>query len=151
MLDKKNNFHNVTDLLLYMASRSENMNLIKENLKKKVILIDRFVDSTLAYQHYGMGINIDFINQLNRFILSDIKPNFTFLNIVNQKNLIERLKKRKKLNRYDKFRISFYKKVQTGYLNLYNKNKKSYLKIDSNLEIDFNKKLILDKVKKLIK
>ena len=98
-----------------------------------------------------MGINIDFINQLNRFILSDIKPNFTFLNVVNQKNLIERLKKRKKLNRYDKFRISFYKKVQTGYLNLYNKNKKSYLKIDSNLEIDFNKKLILDKVKKLIK
>tara|TARA_B100001029_G_C14710955_1_gene260068 strand:- start:98 stop:451 length:354 start_codon:yes stop_codon:yes gene_type:complete len=62
MLDKKTNFKNLTDLLLIMASRNENYNeLIKKNHKKKVILIDRFTESTLAYQHFGMGINKELI------------------------------------------------------------------------------------------
>ena len=51
ILDKKINFNRNTDLLLYLAARSENIELIKKNFKKKVILIDRFVDSTIAYQH----------------------------------------------------------------------------------------------------
>ena len=151
ILDKKNIFSKNTDLLLYLASRSENIELIKKNYKKKIILIDRFIDSTIAYQHYGMGINLKIINQMNNFLLSNIKPNFTFLNIVNSRNMIERLKKRKNLNRYDKFKINFYKKVQNGYLRLYKKNPKFYQLIDTNLKININKDIILDRIKKLIK
>ncbi len=55
ILNKKSNFNIYTDLLLYLAARSENINLIKKSYKKKIILIDRFTDSTIAYQHYGMG------------------------------------------------------------------------------------------------
>ena len=95
ILDKKI-FSKNTDLLLYLASRSENIELIKKNYKK-IILIDRFIDSTIAYQHYGMGVNLRIINQMNNFLLSNIRPNFTFLNIVNSRNMIERLKKRKNL------------------------------------------------------
>ena len=65
--------------------------------------------------------------------------------------MIERLKKRKNLNRYDKFKINFYKKVQNGYLSLYKKNPKFYQLIDTNLKININKGIILDRIKKLIK
>tara|TARA_B100000902_G_C27251263_1_gene885400 strand:- start:108 stop:722 length:615 start_codon:yes stop_codon:yes gene_type:complete len=151
LLDKKSSFNKNTDLLLYLASRSENMNIIKKNYKKRVILIDRFIDSTIAYQHYGMGIDLKIIHALNNFLLSEIKPNFTFLNIVNSENMIQRLKKRKSLNRYDKFKLDFYKKVQKGYLKICKKNSKSYLIINSNHEINTNKRIILDKIKKLTK
>ena len=64
--------------------------------------------------------------------------------------MILRLKKRKVLNRYDNFKFKFYKKVQNGFLNLAKKNK-SYQIIDSNLDMNFNKKLIINKIDKLVK
>jgi len=151
ILNKKSNFNKNTDLLLYMAARSENINVIKNTFNKKIILIDRFTDSTIAYQHFGMGVDLNLIKTLNNFLLKNIRVNFTFLNIVNQKNLQKRLKQRKSLNRYDKFNISFYNKVQKGFIRLSKKQKNKYQLIDSNLEIDKNEKLILDKIDKLIR
>jgi len=90
------------------------------------------------------------IKFINKFLLKNIKVNFTFLNIVSSKNLIARLKKRKTLNRYDKFNTNFYNKVQKGFLKLSN-NKKKYQIINSNLDIKQNENLILERVKKLIK
>ena len=150
ILNKKSNFNKNTDLLLYMAARSENINVIKNIFNKKIILIDRFTDSTIAYQHYGMGVNLKLINVLNKYLLKDIKIGFTFLNTVNNKNLFSRLRKRKRLNRYDKFNSVFYNKVQNGFIKLAKSKKRSYMIINSNLEIVKNKKLILDKINKLI-
>ena len=151
ILNNKSNFDKITDLLLYFAARNENIkNIIVKNKGKKIILIDRFVDSTFAYQHYGMGIDINFINKISNFLLKNIKVNFTFLNLVNEKNLKIRLKQRKKLNRYDKFKMSFYKKVQLGFIKIANKKKKKYLKIDSNIDIAINKEIIIKKINKLI-
>ena len=133
-----------------MSARSENIELIKKNYRKKIILIDRFVDSTIAYQHYGMGVSIKFIKIINNFLLNDIDIDFTFLNIVSPKNMRERLSKRKKLNRYDQFKNSFYKKVQDGFIKILKKKTRKYMKINSNLNINQNKKLIIDKIKKLI-
>ncbi len=151
ILNKKSNFNVKTDLLLYLAARSENINLIKKFYKKKIILIDRFTDSTIAYQHFGMGVDIKIINTLNKYLLKNIKVNFTFLNVVNKKNLFLRLKMRKSLNRYDQFNASFYNKVQKGFLDLSKLNKKKYKVIDSNLDIKKNEELIINQVKKLIK
>ena len=151
ILNKKSNFNIQTDLLLYLAARSENINLIKKSYKKKIILIDRFLDSTIAYQHYGMGVDLKIIKIINRFLLKNIKVNFTFLNVVNKKNLFQRLKKRKSLNRYDQFDMNFYNKVQKGFLKLSKLNKKSYKIIDSNLDIKKNEDLIINQLKKLIK
>ena len=151
ILNNKSNFNKVTDLLLYLAARSENIEkTIKKNIKKKIILIDRFTDSTLAYQHYGMGIDINLINIINKFLLKGIKINFTFLNLVNQKNMKLRLNKRKSLNRYDKFKMLFYKKVQLGFIKIANRNKKKYLIINSNADIFTNKQIIIKKINKLI-
>ena len=151
ILNNKSNFNEQTDLLLYLAARSENINLIKKYYKKRVILIDRFTDSTIAYQHYGMGIDLKIIKIINQFLLKKIKINFTFLNVVNKKNLFLRLKKRKSLNRYDRFDYNFYKKVQRGYQKLAKLNKKFYKIIDSNLDIKINEDLIINQLKKLIK
>ena len=151
ILNNKSNFNNFTDLLLYLSSRSENMEkIIRKNYKKKIILIDRFVDSTVAYQHYGMNIDIDLINKINKFLLGKIKVNFTFLNLVSEKNFKQRLFKRKNLNRYDKFKLIFYNKVQNGFIKIANKNKSKYLKIDSNNSIYDNKKFIINKINQLI-
>ena len=151
ILNNKSSFNSLTDLFLYLASRSENVQkIIKKNYRKKVIIIDRFIDSTIAYQHYGMGIDKKLIVYLNKFILKKIRPDFTFLNIVNKKNLKIRLNKRKNKNRYDKFDYNFYNTVQEGFLKLAT-NKKKYMIVDSNNKISVNKEIILNKVKELIK
>ena len=80
-----------------------------------------------------------------------VKVNFTFLNVVNKKNLFLRLKMRRSLNRYDQFNNSFYSKVQNGFLKMTKLNKKKYKIIDSNIDIKKNEKLIINQVKKLIK
>ena len=152
ILNDKSNFNKITDLLLYFAARNENIeNIIKQNVGKKIILIDRFIDSTVAYQHYGMNIDINFINTVNQFLIKKIKVNFTFLHLVSKKNIQLRLSTRKNLNRYDKFKMLFYKKVQLGFVKIANKSKKKYLKINSNHNISTNKKIIINKISELIK
>ena len=150
ILDKKLKFNKNTDLLLYLASRSENIDYLLNNMNKKIILIDRFLDSTIAYQHYGLGVNLKLIKFINNFLLKKFKVNFTFLNIVNKKNMIKRLKLRKSLNRYDKFNNNFYQKVQKGFMRLAKKKNKKYKIVNSNLDISYNKSLILNKIDKLI-
>ena len=108
------------------------------------------LDSTIAYQHFGLGVNRNLIDLINKDLLKNFKVDFTFLNIVNKSNMIKRLKQRKSLNRYDKFNSSFYKNVQNGFLKLANKNKKKYQIIDSNLDIKYNENLIINKLIKLI-
>ena len=151
ILNKKSKFNPTTDLLLYLAARNENINIIiKKYFKKKVILIDRFVDSTIAYQHYGMGVNLNLIKNINKVILKGIKVDFTFLNYVSNKNMKKRLLKRKNLNRYDRFNIKFYQKVQSGYFKISKQKKTKYFLVNSNLSIVENKKNIIKKINKLI-
>ena len=150
ILNRKSKFNKDTDLLLYLAARSENLVLLKKNYKKKIILIDRFIDSTIAYQHYGFGVDLKLIKFINKHLLKKIVIDFTFLNKVNTKNMIKRLKKRKSLNRYDKFKNDFYKKVQKGFLKLARKNRKKYLVIDSNKNKAQNETLIINKINNLL-
>ena len=150
ILDKKSTFNKETDLLLYLSARSENVEIIKKNAGKRIILIDRFSDSTIAYQHYGMGVNLKFIQNINNHLLRNIKIDFTFLNTVNLSNMKKRLRLRKKLNRYDKFNSKFYEKVQNGFIKILKKNPKKYIKINSNLDIDLNENIILNKINDLI-
>ena len=150
ILNNKSDFNKNTDLLLYLAARSENIERIKKQFRKKIILIDRFIDSTVAYQHYGLKVNLNLINIINKHLLKNFKVDFTFLNIVNKPNMIKRLKLRKRLNRYDKFNYNFYNKVQNGFLKLSKRNKVKYQIINSNLDINENKSLIIKRIDKLI-
>ena len=151
LLNKNYNLDYKTDLMLFLASRSENFHkIIKKNFNKRVILIDRFIDSTIAYQHYGMNINLKTIKTLNKFIIGNFKSDITFLSIVNNKNLRLRLNKRLKLNRYDQFKLKFYTKVQKGYLQI-SKNRKNYILLDSNTNSEKEmSKIIIKKLEKII-
>jgi len=150
ILNNKSDFKKNTDLLLYLAARSENIEYLKKYYKKKIILLDRFTDSTIAYQHFGMGVNLEILNKVNNHLLKSFKFDFTFLNTVSEKNMKKRLKERKKLNRYDKFEKKFYHRVKKGFIKI-SKNKKNYKIINSNYPIQKNKKDIIDKIEALIK
>ena len=151
ILNKKLKLNNKTDLLLFYASRSENFEkIIKKNYKKRIILIDRFTDSTIAYQHFGMKLDLNIIKMLNKFIIGNFNPDLVFLSTVNSINLKKRLKKRSTLNRYDKFKLNFYSKVQNGYKKI-SRNKKKYIKINSNKNsINEVKNIIINKLEKII-
>ncbi len=138
-----------SDLLLYLAARKENYDkLIKPNLKKKIILIDRFVDSTLAYQHYGFNINEKKIKYLNNFVIGNLKADYTFLHILPHKLLAKRIGGKK--NKYDNYSKKFYEKVQNGFIKILRKNKhKMIIKADETKK--FNEEKIINQIKKLLK
>ncbi len=97
-----------------------------------------------------MGLNKRLIMNINKILLKNIKPDYTFLNVISKKNLKIRLKIRKNKNRYDNFKLDFYKKVQNGYLNLL-KKQKNYFIINSDKELELNKKIVLTRIMKLLK
>ena len=91
-------------------------------------------------------------NSINSFLLEKIKVDFTFVNLVNKSNFISRLSKRKKLNRYDKFSINFYNKVQKGFLKIALTNRSKYLILDSNKDSLKNiENKIIKKINKILK
>jgi len=129
---KKEKFDKYTDTLLYLAARNEHIkNKIKPALyKKKIVICDRFIDSTYAYQVYGKKVNKLFIDDIHKIILQGIKPNLTFILKVSSKASKLRLMKRKTKNRYDNFSQSFYNKAQKSFLKIA-KNKKNYFILES--------------------
>lgn len=150
ILSKNSNFNKLTDLYLYFASRSENYEkILKKNYRKKTIIIDRFIYSTIAYQAYGMKIDKKIIEINNKYIIKDVKPDLIFLLLVNKKNFKKRIGLRKNKNRYDEFKYDFYKNVQNGYLKILKNNKKCVI-INSNEDIETNKNKILKKIEELI-
>ena len=130
--NSKEKFDKYTDTLLYLAARNEHIiNKIKPALKKKkVVICDRSIDSTLAYQVYGKKVDINFINNIHKKILGNLKPNLVFILKVSEKSSRERLRKRKTKNRYDNFKKSFYVRAQKSFINIA-KNKKNYFILES--------------------
>jgi len=145
---KEEKFDKYTDTLLYLASRNEHIkNKIKPALKKKKIVIcDRFTDSTLAYQVYGKKVNKYFIENIHKFILRGIKPNLTFILKVSSQSSRDRLKKRRTKNRYDNFSQSFYNRAQKSFLKIA-KNNKKYIILDSSV----NDSTLENKIFKIVK
>tara|TARA_Y100000591_G_scaffold251923_1_gene223424 strand:- start:357 stop:1001 length:645 start_codon:yes stop_codon:yes gene_type:complete len=130
--EQKEKFDRYTDTLLYLAARNEHVKtkIIPALKQKKVVICDRFIDSTIAYQVYGKKINLNFINNIHKYILDGLKPDITFLLKVSKNSSRKRLKKRKTKNRYDNFSQSFYSKVQNSFLKIA-KMKKNYFIFDS--------------------
>jgi len=140
-------FDKYTDTLLYLAARNEHiLKKIKPALlEKKVVICDRFVDSTIAYQVFGKGIEMSLVNSVHKYILDGIKPNLTFVVRVDIQKAFQRLKKRKNKNRYDKFSKYFYIKAQNAFLKIAKKNKKRYYVIDNSTDSNAVQKIILNK------
>jgi len=134
--DFKEKFNKYTDTLLYLAARNEHIEKkIKPAIsKKKIIICDRFIDSTLAYQVHGDGVSKNLIDSVHKYILGRIKPDLTFILKANLSRVMQRLAKRKRKNRYDKFSKNFYNRVQKAFLKIAKTNKKRYIIIDNSLD-----------------
>ena len=129
---KKDKFHKYTDTLLYLAARNEHIqNKIKPALlKNKIVICDRFVDSTIAYQVFGKKVDKKFIDNIHKKILDKIRPNITFILKVKSNIALKRLQKRNNKNRYDKLGQKFYNVAQNAFIKI-GKNKKNYFIFDS--------------------
>ena len=145
--DSKEKFNKYTDTLLYLAARNEHMeNKIKPAIsRKKNIICDRFIDSTFAYQVYGNGVNKNLVDSVHKYILGNIKPDFTFILKVNISKAVQRIKKRKIKNRYDKFSKNFYIKVQNAFIKIAKKDRKRYFIVDNSNDSRETEKIILKK------
>ena len=137
---------------MYLAARNEHVkNKIKPALlKKKLVICDRFLDSTIAYQVYGKSVDMKFINYIHKKILGKIKPNLVFILKVSAKSSKQRLKNRKFKNRYDNFSQSFYAKAQKSFLKIA-KNKKNYYVLNSSSNDTILEKKIFNIVKKYLR
>ncbi len=146
------NKHKKTMALLFEASRAylfeENKNIFFEN---NIIIFDRFIDSTIAYQGYGMGLDINFLESLNLFATNNIEPDLTFLLDVDIKVSIQRTKSKKKDN-IENLPIKFFQKVKEGFLEIA-KRKKRIVVINGNKDLKDVFKVIKDitlyKIKKI--
>ena len=149
--DSKEKFDKYTDTLLYLAARNEHIkNKIKPALlKKKIVICDRFIDSTIAYQVYGKKVDLNFIKNIHKKILQGISPNIVFILKVSTKSSRIRLKKRKIKNRYDNFSQSFYDKAQRSFLKIA-KKRKNYYVLDSSKNDNSLEKKIFDITKKYL-
>jgi len=130
--DSKEKFDKYTDTLLYLAARNEHIkNKIKPALlQNKVVICDRFVDSTIAYQVYGKKVEFNFIRNIHKRILQGIKPDIVFVLKVSRQSSRKRLRKRKTKNRYDNFTQTFYNKAQNSFIKIA-KKRKNYFILDS--------------------
>jgi len=140
-----NKFSTRTDTLLYLASRNEHFEKkIKPAIKnKKIIICDRFADSTIAYQVYGCGESKLLVDNIHKYILGDCRPDITFVLTVNINKAFKRIAKRKSKNRYDKFSKNFYSRVQNSFIKIAKSNKSRYKILDNSKDTSEVEKIIL--------
>jgi len=118
LLDNKNNINKYTEVLLFMSSRSQ---LVDEIIKpallnNQFVLCDRYIDSTIAYQGYGRGINKNSINILNDFSIQSIVPKLTILFNLDIHIALKRISADK--DRMEDSDIQFWERIQNGYLEI---------------------------------
>ena len=122
ILQKKNNITNLEEILLLMAARLNHINqIIVPNLKKgKLVISDRFADSTFVYQGFVNGFGIKKIQKLHKDLLNNFLPTKTFLFKLPSNEIIKRLNKRKIKNKYDIKDIKFHNNIALGYKQISN-------------------------------
>ncbi len=114
------------ETLLYMASRA---NLVREVIRpalkaRKIVLCDRWLDATIAYQGYGLGIDVAWIRAVARKVTGGLEPDLTFFLDVAVETGLKRVEGRGKLDRIEKRTLAFHKKVRAGYLALARKHRR---------------------------
>lgn len=141
ILDKENTeMDGRTEALLYAAARRQHLveKVIPAINSGKIVLCDRFVDSSLAYQGYARGLGIDEVFEINKFAINDCMPNISILFDINPEIGLERIRKNssREVNRLDLEKIDFHNKVREGYTKIYENNKDRMIKINAEQSID---------------
>ncbi len=139
--DKSKSITPETELLLYMADRAHHLHsLIKPSLKKgKVVILDRYHDSSVAYQQYGRGVSKEVLDFLFNKVINGLKPDITFLIDISVETSMNRILKREKedkgaTNRFEREKIDFHKRIRQGFLEMSSKEKR-FCVVDGEREV----------------
>lgn len=151
ILNKENtDMDSRTEALLYTAARRQHLveKVIPALENGQVVLCDRFLDSSLAYQGFARGIGIDEIYEINKFAIGDCMPDISILFDISPEVGIERINKnsQREVNRLDLESLDFHNKVREGYDIVYKNNKDRMVKINAEEPID----KVFDNVKNII-
>lgn len=149
---------NNTEVLLYAAARAQH---IEEKIKPaliegKIVLCDRFVDASIAYQGYGLGIELQMIQQINQFAIQNIMPDRTYLFDISpeegRKRMFNRLDEQvTHLDRIEQKTIDYHVRVRKGFEEIANKDPHRIMRIDGSKSVDIIAKQIKDDFNQLLK
>lgn len=137
-----------SELFLYFSCRSQVLEeVIRPALiSKKIVICDRFMDATVAYQGFGRKMDVELIDNLNRLLIGEFKPDLTVLIDIKPELGLERSCARKNnVDRIEEEKIAFHRRVRKGYLALYKKEPKRFLVIDGMDSVEKNKLVIRKK------
>ncbi len=140
------------ELLLFMAARAQLIQDVIAPLwsKDTVLICDRFIHSTVAYQGYGRGINLDVIASLNRLVTKGISPDLVVLLDVDIERGLNRKRRAAEINRFEEEDVSFHRRVSEGYRKMYEEDDgKGWLKIDAKLPKKEIAALVFERVMEL--
>lgn len=140
LMDHQNkNMHPRTETLLFCAARAQ---LVEEVLKPHlergdIVLLDRYADSTMAYQGYGHQFDLDLIRSLLHFATGGLRPNLTFLLDVDPQTGLERRQKGGgEWNRMDAYVLQYHQRVRQGYLEMAQADPQRWKIVDASRQPD---------------
>ncbi|WP_164988942.1 dTMP kinase [Fictibacillus sp. S7] len=130
-----------TEVLLYAASRAQH---VKEKIvpalqEGKLVLCDRFVDASVAYQAYGLGIPVEDVTRINRFATGGLKPDRSYLIDVAPEIGRQRMVSRysgEGLDRIEQKELDYHERVRSGFQKIYEENMERFLLVDGNQTVD---------------
>jgi len=152
---KNQELHPRTEILLFLAARAQLVEqVIKPALEAgKIVLCDRYGDSTLAYQGYGHGLDLKILRQMLEFATDHMTPDLTLLLDLEVEVGLARKKKGAEWNRLDAYALAFHKRVREGYHQLIAEEPKRWVTVDATQDIDTVqaalRKTILKKLKSM--
>jgi dTMP kinase len=143
----------LSELLIFMAVRSQHMEeVITPALARgAVVICDRFVDATYAYQGYGRGVDLGIIATLNRLVTKGVTPNLTILlDCEVDTGLGRKLGHNPQLDRFEQEEAAFHERIKRGYLKLVEEDEKRFYVINGRQDIDSTHIAIRDRVERLL-
>lgn len=141
ILDPKNTaMDDKTELLLYIAARRQHLQerIVPALEAGKLLLVDRFIDSSVAYQGFGRGLNVEDVAWLNRFATDGLLPDLTLYFDIEVEEGLARIAKNRHhdVDRLDMETVDMHQRVRNGYLSILEKEPNRVVKIDANQSLE---------------
>ena len=146
---KKNKWSGVVETLLLYAARKDHIDkVIAPSLKKnKWVLCDRFKESTLVYQGYGKNVDVDLIKKLDKIITNNLSPSLTFILDIDPIIGLKRSKRKSNTEtRYENMSLGFHNKIRKAFKAIARLNKKKFILINANQDINLIQDIIWNEV-----
>ena len=142
------NISSRAELLLFLASRAQHTDeLIRPSLRKgHIVVCDRYIDASVAYQGYGRGLSIEMIKRLNDWATGGIRPNLTVLLDLSPEEGLKRVRTSKKMDRIEGENLEFHRRVREGYLEIARSDPDRFLVLDATRSMEEIQRFIREAV-----